>query len=85
MAKVNVPKEMLAKDAFKTLPAKEKEEYVNNLLRRILSNCIKTTPNIATIPIPAEKRQIRFNSSKLKIALSRPPIIHHAAQRVEIA
>ena len=27
---------MLAKDAFKTLPAKEKEEYVTNLLKKIL-------------------------------------------------
>ena len=36
MAKINLPKEMLGKESFKTLPAKEKEEYVNNLLRKIL-------------------------------------------------
>ena len=36
MAKINIPKEMLGKDSFKTLPAKEKEEYVNNLLRKVL-------------------------------------------------
>ena len=36
MAKINLPKEMLAKEAFKTLPAKGKEEYVDNFLRKIL-------------------------------------------------
>ena len=36
MAKINLPKEMLEKEAFKTLPAKEKEEYVTNLLKKIL-------------------------------------------------
>ena len=36
MAKINVPKEMLAKDSFKTLPAKEKEEYIGNFLRKVL-------------------------------------------------
>jgi len=36
MAKINVPKDMLAKEAFKTLPAKEKEEYVTNLLKKVL-------------------------------------------------
>ena len=36
MAKINLPKEMLAKEAFKTLPAKEKEEYVRNLLKKVL-------------------------------------------------
>ena len=37
MAKINLPKDMLAKEAFKTLPAKEKEEYVTNLLIKILN------------------------------------------------
>jgi hypothetical protein len=37
MQKINLPKELLEKDAFKTLPAKEKEEYVTNLLKKILS------------------------------------------------
>src|SRR3989338_3415233 len=36
MANINLPKEMLEKEAFKTLPAKEKEEYVTNLLKKIL-------------------------------------------------
>ena len=36
MAEINLPKDMLAKEAFKTLPAKEKEEYVTNLLKKIL-------------------------------------------------
>jgi len=36
MAKINLPKEMLAKESFKTLPAKEKEEYVSNLLKKVL-------------------------------------------------
>lgn len=36
MAKINLPKEMLQKDVFKTLPAKEKEEYLNNMLNKIL-------------------------------------------------
>ena len=36
MAQINLPKDMLQKEAFKTLPAKEKEEYVSNLLKKIL-------------------------------------------------
>lgn len=36
MAKINLPKELLGKDSFKTLPAKEKEEYFKNLLKKIL-------------------------------------------------
>ena len=36
MANINLPKEMLEKEAFKTLPAKEKEEYISNLLKKIL-------------------------------------------------
>lgn len=36
MAKINLPSETLQKEAFKTLPAKEKEEYVSNLLKKIL-------------------------------------------------
>ncbi|MEK6983591.1 MAG: winged helix-turn-helix domain-containing protein [Nanoarchaeota archaeon] len=36
MAKINLPKEMLEKESFKTLPPKEKEEYVGNLLIKIL-------------------------------------------------
>lgn len=35
MTKINLP-EMLPKEAFKTLPAKEKEEYLSNLLRKVL-------------------------------------------------
>lgn len=36
MAKINIPNDLLQKEAFKTLPAKEKEEYVSNLLNKIL-------------------------------------------------
>jgi DNA-binding transcriptional ArsR family regulator len=36
MAKLNLPKELLQKESFKTLPAKEKEEYLSNLLKKIL-------------------------------------------------
>ena len=36
MAKINLPKDILQKEAFKTLPAKEKEEYFSNLLKKIL-------------------------------------------------
>ena len=36
MAKLNLPEEFLAKESFKTLPAKEKEEYMKNLLKKIL-------------------------------------------------
>ena len=36
MAQINLPKDMLQKEAFKTLPAKEKEEYVGNVLKKIL-------------------------------------------------
>ncbi len=33
---INLPKEILPKEAFKSLPAKEKEEYLSNLLKKIL-------------------------------------------------
>ena len=36
MSNINLPKELLQKEAFKTLPAKEKEEYLSNLLKKIL-------------------------------------------------
>lgn len=36
MAKINIPQESLQKEAFKSLPAKEKEEYVRNILKKIL-------------------------------------------------
>ncbi len=36
MASINLPKELLQKQAFKTLPAKEKEEYVSNFLKTIV-------------------------------------------------
>ena len=36
MTKINLPKEMLEKEAFRSFPAKEKEEYVSNLLKKIL-------------------------------------------------
>lgn len=36
MATLTIPQDMLQKEAFKTLPAKEKEEYVSNLLLKML-------------------------------------------------
>ena len=36
MVKINLPQELLQKEAFKSLPAKEKEEYIRNLLQKIL-------------------------------------------------
>ena len=36
MAKIELPKDMLDKESFKTLPAKEKEEYLSNSLKKIL-------------------------------------------------
>ena len=36
MSKINLPKEILKHEAFKVLSAKEKEEYIRNLLRKIL-------------------------------------------------
>lgn len=38
MAQINLPKELLRKEAFRTLPAKEKEEYLGNLLKKILES-----------------------------------------------
>jgi DNA-binding transcriptional ArsR family regulator len=37
MAKIKVPKDMLEKETSKSLPAKDKEEYITNLLKKILS------------------------------------------------
>ena len=36
MAKIDLPKDMLEIAALKSLPPKEKEEYINNLLKQIL-------------------------------------------------
>ena len=36
MAKINLPEKVLQREAFKALPAKEKEEYLRNLLSKIL-------------------------------------------------
>lgn len=36
MVKINLPKEVLHKESFKSLPAKEKDEYLDNLLKRTL-------------------------------------------------
>ena len=36
MAKINLPKEVLEKETFKSLPAKDKEEYMKNLLKKVL-------------------------------------------------
>ena len=36
MTNINSPSDMLQKEAFKILPAKEKEEYITNLLKKVL-------------------------------------------------
>ena len=36
MPKINLPQEILQKETFKSLPAKEKDEYLGNLLKKIL-------------------------------------------------
>lgn len=36
MAEINIPDGILQKETLKTLPAKEKEEYLRNLLKKIL-------------------------------------------------
>lgn len=36
MAKINLPKNLLEGGALKSLPAKDKEEYITNLLKKIL-------------------------------------------------
>jgi len=36
MAKINLPKDVLQKEAFRSFPAKEKEEYMSSLLKKIL-------------------------------------------------
>lgn len=36
MVKINLPKEILQKETFKSLPAKEKDEYVGNVLKKII-------------------------------------------------
>ena len=45
MAKINLPQEILEKETFKRLPAKDKEEYLSNLLKKIL----ELNPEGATI------------------------------------
>ncbi len=36
MTKIKLPSELLQKETFKSLPAKEKEEYIRNILKKIL-------------------------------------------------
>lgn len=36
MTKINLPSEILQKEALKSFPAKEKEEYLSNVLKKIL-------------------------------------------------
>jgi len=36
MIQINLPKELLPKETLKSLPAKEKEEYLSNLLKKLL-------------------------------------------------
>ena len=37
MTKINLPKDLLQKETFKSLPAKEKDEYLNNFLLKIIN------------------------------------------------
>lgn len=58
MAKINLPKEMLEKDAFKSLPAKEKEEYLSNALKKIL----ELNPNGITISQIKEATNLTYST-----------------------
>jgi hypothetical protein len=62
MPKINLPKEMLGKESLKSLPAKEKEEYLNNLIKRIL----ELNPNGITL-----------TQIKEKMGLSSSTLWHH--------
>lgn len=58
MAKINLPKEILDKESFKILPAKEKEEYFKNLLKRIL----ELNPNGVTISQIKEATDLTYST-----------------------
>lgn len=58
MTKINLPKELLQKEAFKTLPAKEKEEYVSNLLNKIL----QLNPDGVTISQIREATELTYST-----------------------
>lgn len=58
MAKINLPKEVLGKEAFKTLPAKGKEEYLSNLLKKILD----LNPEGATISQIKESAGLTYST-----------------------
>lgn len=55
---MNLPSEMLQKEAFKTLPAKEKEEYLGNLLKRIL----ELNPDGVTISQIKEATELTYST-----------------------
>lgn len=58
MAKINLPKEMLKEEAFKLLSAKDKEEYVSNLLNRVL----QLNPNGVTISQIKEAAGLNYST-----------------------
>ena len=58
MVKINLPKDMLQKEAFRALPAKEKEEYVNNLLKKIL----ELNPKGITIPQIRDATKLTYST-----------------------
>ena len=58
MSKSNVPSEILQKEAFKTLPAKGKEEYVSNLLGKLL----QLNPDGITISQIKEATELTYST-----------------------
>ena len=58
MSKINLPPEILQKEAFKTLPAKGKEEYVTNLLGKLL----QLNPDGVTISQIKEATELTYST-----------------------
>ena len=62
MAKIKLPKDVLEKVAFKSLPAKDKEEYLNNLLK---------------ITLDLNPKGITISQIKVALELPSSTIWHH--------
>ena len=58
MSKINVPSEMLQKQTFKSLSAKEKDEYIHNLLNKI----IDINPDGLTISQIKEATELTYST-----------------------
>lgn len=76
MVKINIPTEMLQKEAFKTLPAKEKEEYLSNLLKEIL----ELNPEGATISQIKEATGLNYSTIWHHLE-----VLNHTAQAHKIS